>query len=181
MCKRDVQQVLAKFTRLVLAVRSPRNVRATGVPVGERPPGFAVHNEVQAQGVGCACFHAPVTSIAALYSPRRAARLHWARCSRACWAAFTLASWPDHISMAGCWMARANENANAQGCRDLKRRFMAFNRAEASSPDWPPDKNAIPGTAAGTARNRHFTVASATSSTDSCLEPATPRRHMFAF
>ena len=33
---------------------------------------------------------------------------------------------------------------------------------------WPPDRNAIPGTAAGTVRNRHLTVASATSFTSSC-------------
>ena len=31
---------------------------------------------------------------------------------------------------------------------------MAFRRAEASSLGWPPDRNAIPGTAAGTARRR---------------------------
>ena len=49
-------------------------------------------------------------------------------------------------------MARANENASAQGARDLNLTFMAFKRAEASSLDWPPDKNVIPGTAAGTAR-----------------------------
>jgi molybdenum cofactor cytidylyltransferase len=45
-------------------------------------------------------------------------------------------------------MARENENANAQGSRDLNLTFMAFKRAEASSAGWPPDKNAIPGTAA---------------------------------
>ncbi len=45
---------------------------------------------------------------------------------------------------------------------------MAFNRAEANSGDCPPDKNAIPGTAAGTQRKRQSTVASATSSMDSC-------------
>ncbi len=39
-------------------------------------------------------------------------------------------------------MARANENAKAQGSLDLNLTFMAFKRAEASSPDWPPDKNA---------------------------------------
>jgi len=66
-------------------------------------------------------------------------------------------------------MARANEKVNAQGSRDVNRTFMAFKRAEASSPDWPPDKNAIPDTAAGTARKRHPTVASATPSTVSCL------------
>jgi hypothetical protein len=49
-------------------------------------------------------------------------------------------------------MTRANENANAQDSRDLNLTFMAFKRAEASSPGCPPDKNAIPGTAAGTAR-----------------------------
>jgi hypothetical protein len=38
---------------------------------------------------------------------------------------------------AGCWTARANENANAQGSRDLNLTFMASNRAEANSPDWP--------------------------------------------
>src|SRR5271166_6138185 len=83
---------------------------------------------------------------------------------------------PRQISNAGCWMARANENANAHGSRDLNRTFMAFKRAEASSLDWPPDKNVIPGTAAGTARKRHLTVASATSSAVSCwgqLKPGT--------
>jgi hypothetical protein len=78
-------------------------------------------------------------------------------------------------------MARANENANAQGIRDLNRTFMAFNRAEASSADWPPDKNAIPGTAAGTDRRRQRTVASATSSTDSCLGQADPGRTILGF
>ena len=38
---------------------------------------------------------------------------------------------------------------------------MALRRAEASSPDCPPERNATPGTAAGTARSRHSTVASA--------------------
>ena len=40
----------------------------------------------------------------------------------------------------------------AQGIRELNLTFMAFNGAEASSADWPPDKNAIPGTAAVTIR-----------------------------
>jgi hypothetical protein len=44
-------------------------------------------------------------------------------------------------------MARANEKATAQGSRDLNLTFMAFKRAEANSPGWPPDKNAIPGRA----------------------------------
>ena len=37
------------------------------------------------------------------------------------------------MSSAGCWMARENENVTAHGNRDLKRTFMAFKRAEASS------------------------------------------------
>ena len=51
---------------------------------------------------------------------------------------------------------------------------MAFKRAEANSEDWPPERNAIPGTAAGTARKRHLTVASATASTVSCLGQVDP-------
>ena len=76
-------------------------------------------------------------------------------------AAVTFSSLPCQISKAGCWMARANENANAQGSRDLNLTFIAFKRAEASSLDCPPDKNATPGIAAGTARKRHFTMLSA--------------------
>ena len=98
----------------------------------------------------------------------------WLDDARACCAARTRASSPCQISRAGCWMARPNENASAQGSRDRNRTFMAFKRAEASSPDWPPDKNAIPGTAAGTTRKRHLTVASATSSTVSCSGQVDP-------
>jgi hypothetical protein len=58
---------------------------------------------------------------------------------------------------------------------------MAFNRAEASSPDWPPDKKATPGTAAGTVRNRPCTVMSAASSTDSCAGQFNPGSTMLGF
>src|ERR1035437_9348307 len=78
-------------------------------------------------------------------------------------------------------MARANENANAQGNRDLNLTFIAFKRAEASSADWPPDKNAIPGTAAGTARKRQLTVASATASTVSCVGQVDPGSTILGF
>ena len=78
-------------------------------------------------------------------------------------------------------MARENENANAQGIRDLNLTFMAFKRAEASSAGWPPDKNAIPGTAAGTERKKQLTVASATSSTVSCLGQVNPGSTMLGF
>src|ERR1035441_4723920 len=78
-------------------------------------------------------------------------------------------------------MARANENANAQGNLDLNLTFIAFKRAEANSADWPPDKNAIAGTAAGTARKRQLTVASAASSIDSCLGHANPGTTILGF
>src|SRR5579859_5881198 len=48
-------------------------------------------------------------SIAAVYSPRRAARAAWARWSNALCAAGTLASSPCQIDIAGSWIARANE------------------------------------------------------------------------
>lgn len=93
----------------------------------------------------------------------------------------TLDSSPRQISKAGCWIARANENDNAQGGGDLKFALMAFKRAKASSLDWPPHKNAIPGTAAGTARKRHLTVATATSSTASCLGQVNPGSTIVGF
>jgi hypothetical protein len=39
---------------------------------------------------------------------------------------------------------------------------MAFRRLEANSAGWPPERNAIPGTAAGTVRRRHFHEGNAT-------------------
>ncbi len=64
---------------------------------------------------------------------------------------------PGQIVRAGCWIARANENASAQGSRTSggrNRTFMAFNRAVADALDWPPVRNIMPGTAAGTTRSR---------------------------
>ena len=68
----------------------------------------------------------------------------------------------------------AERERQRQGSRDRNLTFMAFKRAEASSPDWPPDKKATPGTAAGTTRKRQLTVASATSSTDPCSGQVDP-------
>ena len=99
-----------------------------------------------------------------MYSPRRAALLHLARCSNAACAAATFARLPRQICSAGCWIAREYEKAMAHGARDLKRTFIAYNRAYASSLDWPPDKKSITGKAAGTVRRKHTTHASATSS-----------------
>src|ERR1017187_8603116 len=132
-------------------------------------------------GYGAGIAGCGIVSMAAVYSPRRAARLQQARRYRACCAANTWVSSPRQISKAGCWMARANENANAQGACGLNLTFMAFKRAEAPSAGWPPDKNAIPGTAAGTDRKRHFTVASATSSTPSCSGQADPGSTILGF
>ncbi len=85
------------------------------------------------------------------------------------------------MSSAGCWIARENENVNAQGRRDLKRRFIAFSRVEANSGLCPPDRNATPGTAAGTVRSRPVTVASAISSTLSWGVEANPGSTMLGF
>ena len=92
-------------------------------------------------------------SIATAYSPRRAARLHLARGTEPA-VPPARGPLPDGLLPVPKLQSRlldgaGKRNANAQGSRDLNRTFMAFKRAEASSPDWPPDKNAIPGTAAG--------------------------------
>ena len=68
-------------------------------------------------------------SISELYFPQRAARLHSARWIRASCAAFTSDSWPDQISSAGCWIARANEKVSGQGILEAKRTFIAFSRS----------------------------------------------------
>src|ERR1039458_5402108 len=97
------------------------------------------------------------------------------------WAVATWASSPIQISKAGCWMAREKEKDRAQGSFDLNRAFMAFNRPEASSGDWPPERKVIPGTAAGTDRKRHLTVVSATSSTGSWRGQDHPGSTMLGF
>ena len=102
-------------------------------------------------------------SAAASYSPRRAARLHSARCKQRASALLgTLARLAVPRSpVAGCWIARANENASAHGMRRLEAcRFIGVEpRIEASLADWPPERNAMPGTAAGTVRMKQLTVA----------------------
>ncbi len=56
--------------------------------------------------------------------------------------------------------------------------FIAFKCAVASAALWPPERNTMPGTALGTARFRHLTVASATSSTPACRGQVLPERTM---
>jgi hypothetical protein len=85
----------------------------------------------------------------------------WRTCpSSARWAAATLAAWPPQISSAGCCRARPKENVRAHGSCP-PRSCMAARWRVACSGDCPPDKNATPGTAAGTVRSRQVRVASA--------------------
>src|SRR5665648_293210 len=83
--------------------------------------------------------------------------------------------------MAGSRRARPNEKDNSHGNFDLYMTFIAFKRVDAISADWPPDRKVIPGTAAGTARKRHFTVASATLSATSCFEQVNPGNYHVRF
>jgi hypothetical protein len=64
---------------------------------------------------------------------------------------------------------RANENANDRGSRDVNLTSIPFKRAEAISAGWPPNRNAIAGTAAGMDHIKQFKVTSATSSNAGCL------------
>src|SRR5450830_1512042 len=158
MTEGDIPQLRCKCLRLLLAMRRQRDIRTPRMLAGKRPFGFTVSHQINMNGI----FHTAGLSSAASYSPLHAMWLHLSRYDSACCAAATLAVSPRQISNAGCCTARAKENAKAQGNRDLNCRFMAFNRAEANSADCPPDKNVMPWTAAGTVRNRQFTVASAT-------------------
>src|SRR4029453_14464220 len=56
---------------------------------------------------------------------------------------------------------------------------MAFRWAVAATSLWPPDKNTIPGTDAGTQSSRQATVARATSSTGAWVGASLPERTMF--
>jgi hypothetical protein len=56
---------------------------------------------------------------------------------------------------------------------------MAFRCAVAASSVWPPDRNTMPGTDAGTASRRQRTVASATCCTPACSGQSLPDSTMF--
>ena len=84
-------------------------------------------------------------------------------------AATTFSFLPAQAFIAGSWIARANENASGHGSAPPWRTCIALRRADASGADCPPDRNAMPPTAAGTLRRKTRTVASATSSTLSCV------------
>src|SRR2546429_4441642 len=66
------------------------------------------------------------------------------RCSRD-WSSDVCSS--DLAFSAGACSARPYENESCQGCGPLA--FIALRCAVASSSDWPPERNTIPGTAAG--------------------------------
>ena len=110
--------------RLLIALRGQRDVGPTGVLAGERPLGLTVSNEIQTQHHD--------RSIAAEYSPCSAALLQSARWASASCAAATRLSCPRHISKAGCWIARANENDSGQrglhGEETVKTRTHLTNR-----------------------------------------------------
>ena len=73
---------------------------------------------------------------------------------------------PSTPSAPRAWSARPYENDSCHGCGPSL--FIASRCAVASSSLWPPERNTMPGTAAGTRRGSTATVASATSSTDAC-------------
>src|SRR5215475_6376744 len=79
----------------------------------------------------------------------------------------TLAASPFHAFDAGSCKARAYEKLTCHGWGPMA--FIALRCSVALSALWPPDKNAIPGTAAGTVRLKQRSVRSATSSTPACL------------
>jgi len=128
---------------LHLAISCQRNVGYAGMPSGQRPRRFPVPEKEQPFAQGTlghsrrVRFYWKLGSIAAVYWPRRAARLQTARWSNARWASVRLASLPAHIVSAGCWIARAKENVNAHGAAafgEALGEFIAPRRGDASSP-----------------------------------------------
>ena len=87
-----------------------------------------------------------------------------------------LAAEPFQISRAGDWSARPNEKLNFQGTSPDSQ--MAFNRCVAASALCPPERNTIPGTAAGTERRKHRRVASTTSPISGCCGQSAPDKIM---
>src|SRR5262249_61508612 len=94
------------------------------------------------------------------------------RCANAGWAAVTFSVLPDHAFCGAACRARPYEKVTCHGRSPM--RLMASRWAVASSSDWPPDRNAMPGTVAGTQALSTFTVFSATSSTDARFEDFFP-------
>src|SRR5690348_10549057 len=106
-------------------------------------------------------------SSSALHSPLAASPFMRARWANACWAAATFSVLPDHAFCGAACSARPYEKVTDHGRSPM--RLIASRCAVASSSDWPPDRNAMPGTVAGTVALSTCTVFSATSSTEARL------------
>jgi len=89
--------------------------------------------------------------------------------------AVPLKRWPPDLAKSPMPVAgwRGQMKRPGPGQARLESDIHGIQTCRSQFADWPPDRNAIPGTAAGTDRKRQRTVASATSSTVSCLGRST--------
>ena len=101
-----------------------------------------------------------------------------ARCASSACACATFAAAPFQALSDGCCSARPYENVSGQGSRPVKIRFIESRLAVACSSLCPPERNAMPATAAGTQRLRTRTVRSATSATLACRAQSLPAMTM---
>lgn len=101
MGKLSTSQSPSQLPRFVLALGGQRDVGATGVLAGQRPFGFTMANQKEAQRQTGGRYHSASPSSAAVYSPRRAARLQLARRETARCATATLALSPRQIDRPG--------------------------------------------------------------------------------
>src|SRR5438132_12833974 len=119
-------------------------------------------------------------SIAGEYLPSVAADVSFARCRKARCALETLAGFPDQAFCGAACRPRPYEKDNVHGARTFAAyRLIASRLIVASSSDWPPERNTIPGTAAGTVARKHSTVRRATSSGPARFEASLADRTMF--
>ena len=88
---------------------------------------------------------------------RRRARSSARGAANASCAASTLAGSPPHASSADACSARPYENESGHGPPSW---LIALRFSVASTSDWPPERNTIPGTSAGTWRRKLCTVSS---------------------
>ena len=118
-------------------------------------------------------------SISPRYVPKRASELHRARWRNATCAARTFSAVPLQAFKAGACKARPKEKLSSQGA--LSSRFIALRCSVARTSSCPPERKTTPATAAGTARNMHFRVASAACATPACCGQSVPASTMFGF
>ena len=147
---------------LALGHGAPRSTPRTAGASSSRSPASATAERRRRNGPDCTgpCLvYAATCGLHARASscPERARPFIFARCRYAAWPAATFASSPAHAFSAGAWSARPYENDSSHGCGPIA--FIAFRCAVASSSVCPPERNTIPGTAAGTWRRKQRTVA----------------------